>query len=780
MTDDEMGMTAITASTARESRKSIRRSSSVIRHPSFVIRHPSFVIRHSSFVIRHLLAALLLTSVSIAEPPSTAFIFPAGAQRGIGTDFRVGGYYFHGGAQFTMEGGGITAPAEIREVPTIWFAGPMLIEPASQKGEDYPKDHLGRLNVASDAPPGTRIWWCRTSQGSTPSMRFVVGELPEITEREMDGAPIAQDVTLPVTINGRIFPREDVDLWRFHAGTGEEIRCEVVSRSLGYPLKAVLTLTTATGKPISGIQKHTSRAGDPGLSFTAPVDGDYQIAIHDIAYGGAPNHVYRLTLQRGLAPAAALQPLASNVLTLPASVNGCIAKPGETDGWLVDLADAQSVLLDIETDKEHGRLDSVLSIFSADGVSLGMNDDRADGQSDSRLHFTAAKAGRHMVKVTDRFATRGGDDFGYRLRATNSAAADFELTLASDAVNVVRQTDGDTAADPKAKPKPAKGTGLKVDVTAFGAIKSDITIEVAGLPAGVAAEKTVINSKQKSAEIFFTAPPQTPLQLARITVRGTVEINGAQVIRDANVAGSGRRDVRLAIVPAVPFKHVGEYWVTNDQPAGATMTKHFRLERGGFTGPITVQLADRQGRCLQNVTAAPLVLSPDATEFDYTVLYPPEVELGHTSRIQLMLVAGMTDFDGSRHTISHTTFGQDDQMISVTSDGLLRIVPSEGTFTFTPDGHAAVPFTIKRHPKLANRPLRIELELPAHIRDVSAQPVELAPDAAGGEIRLDFGKAPGPFNMPVTLLARTTDKASEPHIAAARIKLLPALDAASR
>lgn len=730
--------------------------------------------------LRQFLGVLLLANVCNAEPPSTAFIFPAGAQRGTSTEFRVGGHYFHGHAQFTMEGEGIKAPAEIREVPTIWFDGPMLIQPASQKGEDYPKDHLGSVVISKDAPLGTRAWWCRTSQGSTPSMGFVVGDLPEITEREIEGAPIPHDVILPVTINGRIFPREDVDVWRFHAGKGEVIRCELASRSLGYPLKGVLALTTAAGKPIGGIQRQANRAGDPNLSFTAPADDDYQIAIHDSAYAGGPHLVYRLTLQRGPAAANESKRTAPNGITLPASVNGCIAKPGEVDEWLLDLAEGQTVLLDVETDREHGRLDSVLAIHGADGALLAKNDDRADGQTDSRLHFTAAKAGRYGIKVADRFATRGGVDFTYQLRAVASAAADFDITLASDAVNVIRESDANAAADPKTKAKPARGTGLKVDLAVLGVLKSDITLEVAGLPAGVTAQKTVINPNQKSAEIFFTAPPKTPLQLSRITVRGTAGINGAQVAHDAVIAGSGRREVRLAVVPPVPFRHIGEYWVTNDQPAGATMTKHYKLERGGFTGPITVQLADRQGRTLQNVTASPLVLSSEATEFDYTVVYPPEVELGHTSRVQLMLVAEMTDFDDSRHTISHTSFAQDDQMISVTSEGLLRIVPGEGTFAFIPGGQITVPFTIKRHPKLANRPLRIELQVAAHIRDVSAQPILLAPDASEGGLRLDFGKTPGPFNTPVTILARTCDNSPEPHTAAAKIELHPALDAASR
>ena len=40
-----------------------------------------------------------------------------------------------------------------------------------------------------------------------------MGDLPEIVEEEIDGEPVPVNVTLPLTINGRIFPREDVDLW---------------------------------------------------------------------------------------------------------------------------------------------------------------------------------------------------------------------------------------------------------------------------------------------------------------------------------------------------------------------------------------------------------------------------------------------------------------------------------------------------------------------------------------------------------------------------------------
>ena len=41
--------------------------------------------------------------------------------------------------------------------------------------------------------------------------KFIVGDLPEVVEDEVDGDQIPQQVTLPVTVNGRIFPRADVD-----------------------------------------------------------------------------------------------------------------------------------------------------------------------------------------------------------------------------------------------------------------------------------------------------------------------------------------------------------------------------------------------------------------------------------------------------------------------------------------------------------------------------------------------------------------------------------------
>ncbi len=802
-------------------------------------------------MLRHPAIALCATALALtarAEPPGASYIFPAGGQHGTKIEFRVGGFYFHGGAEFSIEGGGIHASPLVKAVETIWFEGPMILKPESQRKDDYPKDHAGELTIDRDAPLGVHRWSCRTSQGVVPSMKFIVGDLPEIVEREIDGAPIPQNVTLPVTINGRIFPRENVDLWRFRAEKGETVTCEVASARLGYPLQAVLDVTTPDGRPVAGVRRKAAKDGDPTAWFTAPEAGEYQVAIHDAGFAGGQNFVYRLTLKSGpriesfypiggrrgetvqlqftasetgvktatLSLAGAVGDSATQrvqindkhsalvtlhvddlpeilehepkdapaadvpAVPLPAMLNGRIDHPGDVDSWPIDLEKGAAVTLEIIAEKLGSRLDSVLTVSDADGKELAKNDDRADGRADSLLVFTAQKAGRYFVKVSDRFAGRGGPDFAYRLRATPVSPAEFALTLNNDAINVTRSTeDAPDATDPKAKKRGGpKVPGLRVDLVSSAPLTKDVKLEIEGLPAGVTVENNIITPKQKFTELRFIAPPKTPIQTARVTIRGTTEIDGKAVTQQASVPatfGDPKIDqVRLTVVPPVPFKHVGEYLVVNDHPGGTTMTKHYELDRGGFDGPLTVSLSDRQIRTLQGVTAAPLAVKAGANAFDFTVQYPAEVELGHTSRIQIMLVGEMTDFDGSHHVISYTTGENDEQMISVGASGLLRISTALSSLRAVPDTQVSVPIAIQRGPSVGKGPVRIELAAPKHIAGVTAQPVEIPAGADKGTIAIRFGDSPGPFNMPVTIEARATGLAGETYLGEVKIEIVAA------
>jgi hypothetical protein len=778
-----------------------------------------------------LLGACLLLATAHAEPPGVSHIFPAGGQRGTTVEFRVGGFYLHGHAGFEIIGGGVQASPEVTAVENFWIEGPMILKPDSQGKEDFPKDHAGRVTIAPDAAPGVWHWNCRTSQGTTPTMKFVVGDLPELVEHEIEGAPIPEKVKLPVTINGRIFPREDVDLWTVHAEQGQTISCSIESRRLGYPLEAVIEIIAPDGRAVRDVRRQTDGAGDPTAVFTARAAGDYTVKVNDAGFAGGPHFVYRLTIQSGprlesifplggrrgetvkfLLNGNRMVPLALNLakgdaliqqvdgfgtvalhvddlpevrendpaataFTLPAMLNGCIAQAGKVDVWSVELKKGQPISLEVLAAQLGSKLDSVLTVSEAGGAELARNDDRVPGQADAALTFSAPKDGVYQVRVADRFATRGGPAFGYRLRATLADQPDFQLTITGDFVNVTRQTEAEGAeADPKKRPA-TKGPPLRLTMTPIGSFTKDVKLEAIGLPEGVALETPLLNAKQKFVDLRFVAPPHTKIQVANVVIRGTAELDGKTLTHDATFPtafGELPADhIRLAIAPPVPFRHIGEYWVTNDQPSGTTMSKHFELQRDGFAGPLTVSLADRQGRCLQGLTGQPMVVSAGATEFTYTVLFPPDLELGRTNRVQLMLVGELTDFDGSRHTVSYTSFEQNEQIISVVTEGQLRLTTSNTSYPVVPGGRVAVPFTLRRTAAVAKRPLRIELKVPPHISGVSAQPVLLGADQSEGTLTIEYGPQPGPFNMPLTVFAQTADHQKPPHMAAAKVELVP-------
>jgi len=229
-----------------------------------------------------------------ANPPTASYIFPAGGQRGTTVKARVGGLYLYKRCSFEMLGPGVEASKQLRSVPRVWFEGPLLPLPASQQVEDYPRDMAGEIRIAADAPLGARRGRLWTAEGAAGGLRFVVGDLPEIVENEIDGDPIPVDVALPLTINGRIFPREDVDDWTFAARKGQSITAEVSAARLGSPLDSRLEVYDSHGRKIA--ENDDANGVDSRVDFTAIEDGKYRLRIQDANQQGGPAFVYRLTL----------------------------------------------------------------------------------------------------------------------------------------------------------------------------------------------------------------------------------------------------------------------------------------------------------------------------------------------------------------------------------------------------------------------------------------------------------------------------------------------------
>jgi hypothetical protein len=770
-------------------------------------------------MFRHSFAVAVLFAGAAAAPadsPTASYIFPAGGQRGHTVAVRVGGLNLHKSCGFEMLGPGVEASKTLRRTNTVWFEGPLLPLPDSQQQEDYPKDMAGRVVLAADAPLGMWHWRLWTAQGATPARPFIIGDLPEVVEQEIDGDSVPVEVKPPVTINGRIFPREDVDVWTFAATKGQTFTCEVQAARLGSPLDARLEIDGPDGRRLA---ENVADNGDPRLRFTAPAEGKYAVRIHDVSFRGGQAYVYRLTItadpyvdrayplggRRGSTTAFELsgqglpgtpvaialpadgpqdyahrlkvggkltntilldlddlpeyrEPAPKEPVAVPAVLNGRIGKPGDTGRWSVALQKGQAYDFDLRAARLGSPLRGVLTLLDPSGKELARAE-AANGQSEPSLHFTAPADGIYQTRVADRFHNRGGPEFAYRLRiAPPTAAPDFRLTLSADALTVNR------------------GAQAKLKVTAerVGGFKTAIALAVDGLPPGVSATNMTLAAGQSAVEIALKADKGAKIAASRLTIRGSGKAGEKVVIRTAVLRGARRvpdiDSVLLAVALPTPFKVVGVYdmgWAAR----GTVHHRKYRLERDGYDGPVEVMLADHQARHLQGVTGPTITVPAGATEFDYPVTLPPWMEMGRTSRTCVMAVATIKDA-GGEHEVSFTSVNQNEQVVAVIEPGRLGVELERPSVTAEPGHTINVGVTVSRTKGLAG-PIKLELIAPRHMRFLTADPLEVPAGQTKAvlPVRCAAG-ASRPYNMPVVIRATLTQK-GEPVVGEAKLDVRP-------
>jgi hypothetical protein len=750
-----------------------------------------------------------------ADPPHASYVFPAGGQRGTTVNVKIGGHYLHERASFEILGPGLAAPAELVRGETTWFEGPLIRQPASQASEDYPQDYAGQIAIAADAAAGQRWWRCWNAQGVTAALPFVIGELPELVERETEGAPIPFPISLPVTINGRVFPREDVDIWSFEAEAGQSITCAAVAKKLGSPLVAKLEVRDAIGKSIA--ESTGTTLDEARLRFIAPAAGRYDVHITDAAAGGLQHYVYRLTVTAGpwidhvyplggkrgsnlrletigqaipenavafSVPADAagtMQPrvdiggqgvlllgfdasdLAEHLeaepnessdkaaqIAVPAIINGRIQRPGDTDVWWMHFAAGKPVQFDAPISRLGSPLALVLTIRDPAGKQL-FQADATTSAGDLSATFTPAAEGVHLVEISERFARRGGPEFAYRIEIA-FPQPDFELFLPDAiAVDVGGQKN------------------VEVQIERRGEVKSPIALHLDGLPTGVTCDDAQVQPGNNKATLTIKAAADVPVVSSHVRLIGKAELNGQPVERIARAAGQQNGFGRGAEIPArltttlpTPFKYVGQY-TFQFAPRGTVLRKRFTIDRGGFGGPIEVRLADRQGRHLQGVAGPVLTIPPEASEFEYPLSLPPWMELGRTTRSNLMLTGEIKDAAGKSHKVCYSTNEQNQQMIGLVTAAPLRISLDRNSWSIRPGSELAVAVSIKRDASIVS-PVKLELIVPRHMADIAAEAVEAPPEAGQAQLTVRFGNSPGPLSAPI-LVRATSAKNGDPVVA---------------
>lgn len=700
-----------------------------------------------------------------ANPPTLSYLFPSGCQRGKEVEVRLGGLFLHDTCFVEFSGTGIEVLAKPRRLPFAWLEGPVLTLQESQQAEDYPRELAMPVRVGAKAERESRLVRVANSEGASGGWRFELGDYPEIVEKEIEDQILPTPVGFPVTINGRIFPRRDVDDWEISLRAGETIHAVISAERLGAPLDARLEIIGPTGQTLE--ENEDCWGVDPALTFTAPVAGKYLLRVLDANGKGSPAHVYRLTVSNqprienvfplggragetqkvrfsGPGLGAGLVDLALPrrapgvvLLTHPSHptsdflfeldqypeivegensklagkvpeglsviLNGKMGAASEEDDWEIPLAAGEAVSLESRGMALGSACRPVFSICDEAGKEVLKAVPGAN--QDTWKIFKSPKGGVYHLRIFDEIPGNGGPAHAYRVRVIRDKIQTVSLSVPIPALTI---------------PREKSPVSLKVALVRHGGFDGPVSLEWDPLPEGVeiTPAKPVIPKGADQLELKIKAGSIAKIDRFHLKIRAVTmagETQSGAVSRVNLPAGSFPEEaVLVQVALPCPFKIVGGYdmqWASR----GAPLKRSYKVERNGFSGPIVVELADRQMRHLQGVRGEKITLPADSSQFDYSVQLAPWMEIGRTTRSCVMGVAQVAD-GGMNHTVSYSSVESNDQLVAVVEAGKLDIRPMVPMVTFQPGDRVEIPVEVLRAPGLSG-PVKLSAVAPGWASD---------------------------------------------------------------
>lgn len=396
-------------------------------------------------------------------------------------------------------------------------------------------------------------------------VRIALGNYPEITEQEPnDDLSRAQEVMLPVTINGRIGKEngdKDQDVFRFKARKGQRIVFSVMAQRLGSPLDSVIEVLDAKGvvvpratlRPIwqTAVTLRDHNSADRGIrleSWSGIKAGDFVLIGNELLQvEELPKH-----------------PDADVV------VKGYRGRRAGMEDTTPEGHALNSPVYRVEIHKPGAE-------FPPNGMPtinlVYRNDDGGPLYGkDSHLTFIAPEDGQYYVRIRD---VRGHSDkqFAYRLTIAEPDPG-FALAVSPSNPNVPR--------------------GGRVPVTVFAnridGFDGRIDVQITDLPDGLRATTGTILPGHNSVVLTLSASDNVSLnEPVALRVRGRAEVNGREVIRNA-VADEPISLISVSTSPDLYITSVEPQELTVE-PGGRVRVSVKIKRANGFEGrvPISVQ-----------------------------------------------------------------------------------------------------------------------------------------------------------------------------------------------
>ncbi len=153
-----------------------------------------------------------------------------------------------------------------------------------------------KVTIPANVPVGSYDVRLVNKDGVSNPRAFVVGDLPETTEKEPnDDVDQAQEIPLNSTVHGAITTPTDVDYFRFTGKKGQRVVVSCLASSIDSKLHAAIEVWDRAGTRLASNRNY--RDNDALLDVSLPHDGEYLIRVNSFAYlQGTIEHFYRLTV----------------------------------------------------------------------------------------------------------------------------------------------------------------------------------------------------------------------------------------------------------------------------------------------------------------------------------------------------------------------------------------------------------------------------------------------------------------------------------------------------
>jgi len=196
----------------------------------------------------------------------------------------------------------VVAGDRLEEVDRLLFSHPGLtaelqtLDPLPFQNDRRPHYGNFKVQVAEDVPTGRYEVRAVGRHGLSNPRAFLVSGLPHLAEptvsHELDSpTPLPRDTWLQTNATGAA-----IDFYTMHLDEGQSVRFEKFAQRLDSRMIGVLELFDATGRLVA--MTRGADAVDPVLGVTAPVAGEYVLAVRDILYRGGNEFSYQVVWQQ--------------------------------------------------------------------------------------------------------------------------------------------------------------------------------------------------------------------------------------------------------------------------------------------------------------------------------------------------------------------------------------------------------------------------------------------------------------------------------------------------